>query len=807
MKKFAMLLAIVMLFSMISLPAGAEGEVKMLESIEYKLVAANGEQVELGYVEGTTILEVDGLKFKDLNSNGKLDVYEDWRQEVDARVADLVSQLTIEEKVGLMIHCNTNGQYNGTYPATHEYIYEQNCPFVVPEGSGASGFSSWWYVNEYNVRHFLDNSNGTPAEQVAVHNAIQKLCEESRMGIPMTFSCDRYYNGWGGWADVAKDALATANNKELMEKLVAGWMKEMKAVGYQMVLQPTSVEIGAYLGEDPAYVADMVGAEIAAIVDNGIQSCAKHWIVRGGDASFPDAHSVAMNVENFMVPWQAAIAANTSYIMCSQAAGLDNTSEVVFEESGMKYLRETLGYDGVVLTDWTQIAAWGKITNSPPTTDGVVLQDLTLKELYGRMFSNGVDQVGNISVFPGQDHTVYHMSSAYPEAMAAAVEEGYLAMETVDAAISRILKVKFEFGMFENSYCDADAAMALCASEEYLANPWPITSPEDLAAARNPELVALERELQAASTVLIKNDGDLLPLKEGTKVYFTSTNAMNLADYTKALGTKAALVDTMEAADVIVLDMTVVNDETELLVDDAKLAGKPLVYISDNVDPSTWAVQNADALLFINYKNTPGYNTKPVGFSFYMEAPVFADLLFGAAQPTGMVVKEIARSTEMDGAQWKDLAGDQGASNYVRLMLLATMRENPAMALPGNWGDPLLAYEYGMRYGAKPVFEYDTLVLPTVQEQVTGSFNRKVVKSTQKVMKSGEEFTISFLLWNKGDDGITTVKVCDGETVLAEKIMAVNGGSWRVVEMTIALEGAGEHHITVGNLTATITVE
>ena len=319
--------------------------------------------------------------------------------------------------------------------------------------------------------------------------------------------------------------------------------------------------------------------------------------------------------------------------------------------------------------------------------------------------------------------------------------------------------------------------------------------------------MALERELQAASTVLVKNDNDLLPLKEGAKVYFTSTNEMNLADYTKALGAKATLVDTMEAADVIVLDMTVVNDETELLVDDAKLAGKPLVYISDNVDPSTWAVQNADALLFINYKNTPGYNTKPVGFSFYMEAPVFADLLFGTAQPAGMVVKEIARDAAMDGTQWKDLAGDQGASDYVRLMLLATMRENPSVAVPGNWGDPLLAYEYGMRYGAKPVFEYDTLILPTVQEQVVGSFNRKVVKSSQKVMKSGEEFNISFLLWNKGDDGITTVKVCDGETVLAEKIMAVNGGSWRVVEMTIALEGAGEHHITVGDLTATIVVE
>ena len=49
------------------------------------------------------VLEVDGLKFKDLNKNGKLDAYEDWRKPVDARVDDLVSQMTLEEKAGLMV--------------------------------------------------------------------------------------------------------------------------------------------------------------------------------------------------------------------------------------------------------------------------------------------------------------------------------------------------------------------------------------------------------------------------------------------------------------------------------------------------------------------------------------------------------------------------------------------------------------------------------------------------------------------------------------------------------------------------------
>ena len=810
MKKISLTLAIMMMLTLIQIPTLAEtteNDQRMLEAIEWNLIPAEGEQVELGYVEGTTILEEDDLKFKDLNSNGKLDIYEDWRQDVSARVADLISQMTLEEKVGLMIHCNTNGQYNGTYPATWEYIYEQNCPYEVVEGSDTSGYSSWWYVNKYNIRHFLDNSNGTPAEQAIVHNAIQKLCEESRMGIPMTFSCDRYYNGWGGWTDVAKDALGTANDKELMIELINGWMKEMKAIGYQMVLQPASVELGSFFGEDPEYVADMTFTEINAIVSNGIQSCAKHWIARGGDASFADARSVAQTVDNWMVPWQAAGAANTSYIMCSQVPGLDNTSEVVFDKNSMQYLREKLGYDGVVLTDWTQIAAWGNITNSEPTTDGVVLKDLNLKELYAMMFSNGVDQVGNISVFPGQDHTVYYMSSAYPEAIVASVEEGYMDESVVNAAAGRILAVKFEYGMFENSYVDPQAAMELCASEEYLADPWDIVYPEDLAAARNPELLALERQLQVESTVLIKNDDNLLPLTAGTTVFFASTNELNQKMYAEALAEKLALVDSMEAADVIVLDITIFNDEAELLVDDAKSADKPLVFVSNTVDPNTWAIENADALLFVNYDSTPGYNTSPENFSFSMEPIVFTDLLLGTAEPSGIVVKEIARDSMMDGMQWKDLAGDQGASDYVRLMLLATMKEHPEVAVPNNWGDPLLCYKYGMRYGSTSEFEYDTLIVPTEAVETVGSFNRKVIKSQQKVMKSGETFNISFLLWNHGDSGMTTVQVCEGERVLTEKIMAVNGNSWRVVEIPITLEGAGEHVITVGDLTATIVVE
>ena len=103
-----------------------------------------------------------------------------------------------------------------------------------------------------------------------------------------------------------------------------------------------------------------------------------------------------------------------------------------------------------------------------------------------------------------------------------------------------------------------------------------------------------------------------------------------------------------------------------------------------------------------------------------------------------------------------------------------------------------------MRYGAEPKFVYEALVLPRVTKEVVTESNGSTNTSYQSVVetKAGEPFVIYALLWNTGDDGITTTQaLCDGE-VIAEKIMAVNGGSWRVVELTLTVdEQIGRAHV------------
>ncbi len=811
MRKLSLLLVVVMLFGSLSLPALAEESGTPARFTSYEqtteaitIIPAKDAQVELGYLRGvTTILEVDGLQFKDLNGNGVLDVYEDWRQDVDARVADLYSQLTLEEKAGLFYHVNTCGNPQGVDFADSRYMFSTES--IVPaENATFQSRSMWYYINVLNLTSHLDNTNGTPAQQITYHNAMQALGEDTRLGMPIVISNDRQYNAWGGMIDTAHDAFGAASNLELSTKLWTQYSLESRAVGIHLVLHPYGQELGSWNGEDPQYAGNMTKAEVAAIqVDGGTEACMKHFIARGGDSSFQNARSDAQTVDNWMTAWEIALESNPKWVMTNgYGTGLSNTVHVDYDKETMDYLRKTLGFEGIIVSDWGD---QGDSNSGGTTVDGVEILTLSIPERYAYTINLGLDQIGAFAVDYESDG---HGGQASRAGVEVALAEGLITEERAYETCYRVLKDKFELGLFENPYSDLDYALSLIASAEYIAEPWDIVN-DTLAAARNPEVVALERQLQTESAILIKNEENLLPLEKGIKVYVGSTaSALTLEGYKKVLPDYAELVENIADADVVIADCTQINDAAELIIDDAKDAGKTLVVIANTIDPDTYLVDNADALLALTFSRGADHGTGAGGFITTTEPIVFAQLLFGDAEPTGMVVKEIARDSAMDGAQWKDLAGDQGANGWVRMMLLATMKTSENNTVPNNWGDPLIQYRYGMKYGAEPKFVYDTLVLPRATHEVVTESNGSTRTSYESVVetKANEPFTAYVLLWNNGDDGITTVQAkCDG-TVIAEKIMAVNGGSWRVVEMTLTIDQPGEHIISVGDLTKTINI-
>lgn len=807
MKKLAIALVIVMMLSCIgsafaAAPATAADVIDMANAsanseaaaaekarlearCDYATIPADETtgQVLLTYIEGVTpILEADGLKFKDMNKNGALDAYEDWRLDTDTRIADLIAQMTPEEEVGLLFCVNTQ---------------------LVDAVK---------MVQEYALTCQLFNLNGTPETITNTLNNIQAAAEAERLGVPMVFTSDREFNAFGGYIDKAHEGFGTANDPELAYELACYYGKAMRAVGIHVTFEPYANEIGAQYGENPEYIASIVHEEIRGLEENGLASCTKHWIGRGGDSSFGNARSVAQNFDNWMVGWTAALSAGSEWVMTNcGGTGITNTVDVKWDKTTMSYLRDTLGFEGVVVTDWWALGGGpnnpGRMTGI--TAEGVDLGQQTIGWLYNEALANGTDMFGSGSMIRDYSNWESSPSSNYPQAIIDGLATGEVEKVNVDTAATRILRFKYDKGLFENPYCDVDAAVALTASAEWAANQTPITNDEELRAARNPYEVELTERLQAESAVLVKNDNNLLPLSKNAKVYLEASSAAAEEGYKKYFAEKGAtIVEDMEEADVVVGDFGTINDATELFIEDAQDYGKPIVLSVNGTEPTEYVLRNADAVLYLTYSQAADHGSTEGGFITGTSSWVYADLIFGDRQPGGIINKEIARDILSDEAQWKDLAGDQGASNYVRLIVQALMEDDPNHAAPINYGDPLVTYQFGMSYGENPDFQYSCLILPIVQEVreeegSSGSINT-VVYNTETA-KAGEPFTVYALLRNNGADGFTIAQARANGEVVAEKIMTVEGGSWRVLQMDLTLD-AGEYTIEIGDQVGHITI-
>lgn len=793
MKKLSMLLAVLMLVTTLVPAFAEEGPTEselLAQPLTFAIIEADETtgQPRLTYVEGKTpILEVDGLKFKDMNGNGELDVYEDWRQDTEARVNDLMSQMNNKEKAGTLFCVSAN---------------LETARALIPD---------------FSLTCMLFNLNGSPVQVVNTLNNLQAAAESERLSIPMVFTSDREFNAFGGYIDKAHIAYGTANDPELAYKLSYIYGQAMVAIGVHVTFEPYANEIGAQYGENPEHIAAIVHQEVKGMEDAGFASCVKHWIGRGGDSNFGNARSVAQNFDNWMVGWKAALAGGNEWVMTNcGGTGITNTTDVKWDKVTMSYLRDTLGFDGIVVTDWWALGMRQQV--SGVTNEGVELSEQTGAWLYNEALLNGTDMFGAGGIAHGTDITGIKNEDGtvtgstmwnWPDCIIEGLETGEVDMANVDRSVARILKFKFNKGLFENPYRVTEEALAVVASAEYQAEQWALDTNEALRAARNPEEVKLAEELQAKSAVLMKNDNAVLPLAKGTKVYIESATADTLDHYKQYIAEYGEVVDSIEDADVVIGYYSTINDAGEVLIEDAQDAGKPIV-LTLTSKATEYTLANADALIYMPYSQQPDHGSGEAGFIYGTEPWVYADLLFGEREPEGIIQKEQARNSAEDAVQWKDLAGDQGASPYVRLIVQALMMaDTENHASPNNYGDPLVIYNYSMRYGQKGDFAYSCLILPqtvTEEEGTDSRGNATIITTVHDQAKAGEPFTVYCLLNNNGADDITTVQAKANGEVIAEKMYTVEGGSWRVVQMEMTLDTAGEYEIEIGGLTGTVTV-
>ena len=823
-KTLAALMALAMLLSL-SAAAFASSDASTDMDAEYPCpyevniveVEADGEQAALE-TRTKTIIEADGLKFKDLNANGKVDVYEDWRQDVDARVEDLLSQMTLEEKIGSLFHMSTGGTFTSLFPYTEEFLYSNESEITVNGTRYVPLYHA--IISDYNTT-FLHNVNGDPLSQLKENNVIQEIGESGRLGIPVVLSCDRSYNTWAGMVNMSNYAFGIAHDEELLYDLVAQYAKEEHALGYHVPFHTYGVEIGSWYGDEVNYIAKMTAIETRAYEENGVNACTKHFIARGGRAGYASAKSPADLLDSWLVGWQAAVDAGTSWIMLNNSTAR-NACPVMYDTETMGILRNELGYDGVVVTDWPM---WnGQPTARGTTAEGEDLTQMTCGQLYTKILEAGVDQFGGFSCVDGTDCSQENIDATYPgrsqlhwpDIIKEEVENGGCDIELINNACRRILRNKFELGLFEDPFHSEDEILTLAASEAYQAEQFDLNTIDDIYAARNDRTNELEKRLQTESTVLLKNDNGILPLAEGTKVYVYDIDEDEdaAAEAEDAIAEFGTVVDDLDKADVVFARISYNDDYTRECIEEVKDAGKPMIlamqvsnggFGGNGGEPDAFMAENCDAILMLTYNAQPDHGSAMGYFNRLVLPSVMAEMLFGVREPAGSLVFEIARNSADAAIDWGELGLDTGVDMATRLYMAATVRNDPTAMLPKNLGDVLYPSDFGMRYGEAADIDLNTLVIdPQIVTEETASGAMTSVRNGSA--EPGEPFTLYLLAENAGADGTVLVEAFDNGQPLASKFVSVEGGSFVVVRLDVTLTGAGAHEITVGDNSLTVTV-
>jgi beta-glucosidase len=412
--------------------------------------------------------------FRDLNKNGRLDPYEDPAQPIDARVEDLLAQMTLEEKAGLMMH--------NMIP-----VGDDGAPV---EGMGNMGpFHTRREIVERHLNHFNIFEANNPRLLAEWHNRVQKLAEESRLGIPVTISSDpRHAFGENFGASVAARSFsqwpepigfAAISDADLVQQFGNIARQELTAVGIRVALHPMADlateprwgRINGTFGEDAALSATLIHAYIRGFQGEtlGAQSVAcmtKHFPGGGPQLNGEDPHFSygreqvypGNNFEYHLIPFKAAFDAGTSQIM--PYYGMPIGTEL--EEVGFGFnkqvitdlLRNRFGFEGIVCTDWS-------LLTPVMSGDRVIIEakcwgveHLSVEARAKKALDAGVDQFGGESC---------------PEVIVALVRSGQISEARIDESVRRLLREKFRLGLFDNPFLDVDHAERTVGKAEFVA--------------------------------------------------------------------------------------------------------------------------------------------------------------------------------------------------------------------------------------------------------------------------------------------------------------------------------------------------
>ncbi len=599
-----------------------------------------------------SIIEADGYQFVDLNGNGELDVYEDWRLDADTRADDLVSQMTVREKIAQMQHPTFLPRADGEIPS---YLQE--------------------WCNEEGIGMLLIRELSSVEAAATTMNIIQEYAEGSRLGVPVLVSMDSVHGlsyVSGSTVTPHNLALAATRDEELVTKLAEIAREEHLAVGVRMTLSPEADiaseprwgRVMETFGEDPDLVTQMVTAQVIAFQNGAeglntgsIVACMKHFPGAGPQMDGKDTSPIVSTeetLETHLKPYYAALEANIASIMpyYSVPLTLDMENSAIGSKATLQdLLRDEMGFEGIIQTDWGMIwaiqEALGTMTGEEVSDEEAILIGVT---------ESRVDGIG------GESIRLIDQMEQY-------TGEGKIDEEILTAAAKRIVKVKFEMGVFENPYCDVDYAVSFVGNEESTA--------VNLEAARkamtllkNDGILPLDPDAEQTILVCGPRAGDMDSLVGG---WSSAQEGLTIADaVAEYAGENTTVVyeaedleriaELAEDADIIIVsvgepsyqhdppwgyDTLEITSSQQEILETAKASGKPIVTVVTGGRPYilTWCDENTNAILEAYYPGQQG-------------GIAIAETLYGMNNPTGKTPIQFPRDMASVNNQEGDVSFD-----------------------------------------------------------------------------------------------------------------------------------------------------
>jgi beta-glucosidase len=412
------------------------------------------------------------------------------KEEIKLKVDELLSKMTLEEKIGQMtqvtiqVISKTEGTANQKFSIDNDKLAEAVQKYHV--GS---------ILNVFNVAHTVE-------EWHSIIKTIQTVAvEQTRLGIPIIYGIDAIHGAtYTKGATLFPQAISLAStwNRDLAFKEGTITSKQVRASGiswnYYPVMdigrQPLWSRLWETYGED-VYLASQLGESYikGAQGENygapdKVATCLKHYVgysfpINGRDRT-PAWISERMLREYFLPTFEAGVKAGAPTVMV-------NSSEINGIPTHSNYhlltevLKNEMGFEGFIVSDWEDI-----------------------KRLYDRdRVADSPKEAVRMAVMAGVDMSMVPYDFSFYEHLLELVNEGAVPMTRIDEAVSRILSVKMQLGLFDNTM--------------------PLTDFES--AFNNPEYEQTNLEAAQESVILTKNNDELLPLSKDTKVLVTGPTA------------------------------------------------------------------------------------------------------------------------------------------------------------------------------------------------------------------------------------------------------------------------------------------